>query len=47
MKPRDDGFTPLHAAVLGGHENVVKLLLEKGATPDARYEMLSGPARQC
>ena len=33
------GWTPLHAAVEGGYEGIVSLLLEHGADPDARDEL--------
>ena len=32
----NDGMTPLHHASLGGHEKVVRLLLDRGAAVDAR-----------
>jgi len=31
----DDGFTALHLAVFGGHEEASRLLLERGADPNA------------
>lgn len=40
-KASEDGWTPLHAACLGHHLDVVSLLLERGADPDAhssRYD---------
>ena len=30
-----DGFTPLHLAIFGGSEEAVRLLLERGAYPNA------------
>jgi ankyrin repeat protein len=30
-----DGFTPLHLAIFGGSEEAVRLLLERGADPNA------------
>src|SRR3954447_911037 len=30
-----DGFTPLHLAIYGGSEQAVRLLLERGADPNA------------
>jgi uncharacterized protein len=32
----DDGFTALHLAIFGGQEESVRLLLERGADPNAR-----------
>ncbi|KAK4441902.1 hypothetical protein QBC34DRAFT_42923 [Podospora aff. communis PSN243] len=37
--------TPLHLAVLAGHERVVELLLQKGANVNARDEWLEPPLR--
>ncbi|KFY30111.1 hypothetical protein V494_08258 [Pseudogymnoascus sp. VKM F-4513 (FW-928)] len=35
-KKNRDGQTPLHEAAIGGHESIVKLLLEKGADAEAK-----------
>ena len=31
----DDGFTPLHLAIFGGHKSTVRLLVERGADLEA------------
>ena len=42
--PCDDGATPLFAAVLNGHESIVRLMLERGADPNFTADE---PAASC
>ena len=37
MFPQHGGTTPLHVAVESGREEIVKLLIEKGADVNAEY----------
>jgi ankyrin repeat protein len=34
-EPSPDGFSPLHLAIFGGHESIVRLLIERGADLEA------------
>lgn len=42
-----DDFTPLYAAALSGHAEVVHLLLQNGADPNLTRESHGIPSRSC